>query len=190
MSEKEVVGMCQKLARKFNNKNEAEDLVQEGLIICYELLKEDPETHPAKLFREAKRRMHDYLNIDVLPVSVPAHNVAKRIARDADTEFSGEMSESSVVWLKSVMSAENMSYDEDFGQSQYDHVQDYEDREFEAHMMTVAITTLNQTEWTIIRMRYFDDKTQDDVANIFKTNQSWVSRHETNALEKLRKRLL
>lgn len=190
LNEKEVMGMCQKLARRFNNKNEYDDLVSEGTIVCLTLLKEDKNTHPAKMYREARRRMHDYLNVEALPVNVPAHNVTKRIARDADTEFSGEMSGAGMGWLKSVMNAENIAYDEDFSQSVSDHVQEYEDREYEAYMISVAITSLSPTEWCVIRLRYFDDMTQDDVAKHMNTNQKWVSRHETTAINKLRNRIL
>ncbi len=199
LNEKEVLGMCQKLARKYNNKNEYDDLVSEGTIVCLSLLQEDPKTHPAKLYREAKRRMHDYLNIETLPVFIPAHNVAKRIARDAETEFYGEMSEASAEWIKLIMTSEGVTYEEDFSQSAEDqasyqacalHAQVYEDREFEAHMLSVAVTTLNPTEWAVIKMRYFNDMTQDEVASAMETNQKWVSRHEISALEKLRTKLL
>ena len=187
---KELQSMCDRLAYKFNNPDHREDMVQEGLLVCYELLAQDPETHPAKLHREAKRRMHDYLNVDTLPVQVPAHNVTKRLARDIDDEFSGNMSDDSFAWLKSVLSSEHMSYDEDFGESPYNHTQSYEDRQYDAHVLSVAITTLTQEEWQVIFMRYFDDLTQQEVADVMATNKMWVSRAEKEALSKLRKWLV
>jgi RNA polymerase sigma factor (sigma-70 family) len=183
---KELQGMCEKLAYKFNNPDHREDMVQEGLLVCYELLALDPETHPAKLHREAKRRMHDYLNVDVHPVSIPAHSRTKRLARDIEDGDKGDMSDIGYAWLKSVLSAENMPYDEDFGESSYDHTQNYEVMEYNAHVLSVAVTTLDQDEWQVISMRYYDEVTQNDVADALGTNQRWVSRTEKRALEKLK----
>jgi RNA polymerase sigma factor (sigma-70 family) len=67
-----------------------------------------------------------------------------------------------------------------------DHSLAYEDQEYNLHIQTVAKKTLNATEWQIIKMRYFDDLTQDAVEELTKTNQKWVSRQETSALNKLR----
>jgi RNA polymerase sigma factor (sigma-70 family) len=182
--------MCEKLAYKFNNPDHREDMVQEGLLVCYELLAQDPETHPAKLHREAKRRMHDYLNVDTHPVSIPAHSRTKRLARDIEDNDKGDMSDIGHAWLKSVLSAENMSYDEDFGESGYNHTQTYEDREYNAYVLSVAVTTLDQDEWRVIRMRYYDEMSQADVADMLERSQPWVSVVEAKALEKLRKWLL
>lgn len=190
ITEQEVVTMCEKLSYKFNSPEHREDLTQEGVLVCYELLAEDPETHPAKLHREAKRRMHDYLNVGLHPVSIPAHSRTKRLARNLDDESSGNMSEEGFLWLKSVLSAENLSYDEDFGESSYDHTQNYEDMEYHAHVLSVAVTTLDQDEWQVIRLRYYDEMKQDDVAKTLNKNQVWVHRVEKSALEKLKTWLL
>jgi RNA polymerase sigma factor (sigma-70 family) len=185
ITEQEVVTMCEKLSYKFNSPEHRDDLTQEGILLCYELLAEDPETHPAKLHREAKRRMHDYLNVGLHPVSIPAHSRTKRLTRDIEDEDKGDMSDLGYAWLKSVLSAENLSYDEDFGESPYDHTQNYEDREYHAHVLSVAVTTLNQDEWQVIRMRYYDDMTLHSVAEVMGASHMWVSRTEKSALEKL-----
>lgn len=186
ISEKEVLTMCEKLSYKFNSPEHRDDLTQEGVLLCYQLLAEDPETHPAKLHREAKRRMHDYLNVGLHPVSIPAHSRTKRLTRDIEDEDKGAMSDLGYAWLKSVLSAENLSYDEDFGESPHDHTQDYEDMQYYAHVLNVAITTLTQDEWQVVHMRYYDEYTQSDVADLMGTNQRWVSRTEKRALEKLK----
>ena len=43
---------------------------------------------------------------------------------------------------------------------------------------------------TIIQMRYFQDMTQDEVADALETNKMWVSRHEKYALDRLKKQLV
>ena len=64
MNDKEIMGMCKKLAYRYNSEAHREDMMQEGILVCYEVLAEEPDAHPAKLYRAAKSRMHDYLNID------------------------------------------------------------------------------------------------------------------------------
>jgi RNA polymerase sigma factor (sigma-70 family) len=190
LNEDQIVVMCEKLANKFNSPDHREDMVQEGVLKCYELLAVDPETHPAKLYREAKRRMHDYLNVDTHPVTIPAHNITKRLARDVEDDYSGNLSEENFSWLKSILSSDNLPYDEDFGESDLDHAKDYEDREYHAHVLSVAITTLSQDEWQVVKMRYYDDMTQNDVADVLGQNQRWVSRVEIKALGKLKEWLV
>jgi RNA polymerase sigma factor (sigma-70 family) len=53
--------------------------------------------------------------------------------------------------------------------------------------MSVAKKILSPTEMQIIEMRYFQDLTQDEVADCLEANKMWVSRHEKDALVKLRK---
>lgn len=186
LTQKELINICEKLAYRFNNPEHREDMVQEGLLVCYELLAEDPNTHPAKLHREAKRRMHDYLNVGTLPVQIPAHNVTKRLTRDIEDDFSGDMTEEGHAWLRAVLSAENLPYDEDFGESDYDHAQAYEDMEFNTHVLSVAVTTLNQDEWQVIRMRYYDEMTLHEVGDVMGASHMWVHRTEKQALSKLK----
>ena len=85
--------MCRKLAHKYNRPNDFDDIVSEGAIVCLELRAEDPEVHPAKLYREANRAMHDYINLSLQPVSIPKHNVARRLSHDINDEETGNMSE-------------------------------------------------------------------------------------------------
>ena len=106
METNEVISMCQRLARKYNAPQHYQDLVQEGILVCYEILDKEDCTHPAKLYREANRRMHDFLNLDVLPVSVPAHNITRRLTRDAEDTEIGEMSDTGVNWLRTVLQSD------------------------------------------------------------------------------------
>ena len=82
ISNEDLINMCRKLAHKYNRPNDFDDLVSEGSIVCLELRAEDPEVHPAKLYREANRAMHDYINLGLQPVSIPKHNVARRLSHE------------------------------------------------------------------------------------------------------------
>jgi len=186
----EIVGMCEKLANRFNSPSHRDDMVQEGVLKCYEILDEDEEVHPAHLYREAKRRMHDYLNIDVLPVTVPAHNITRRLTRDIDDDEIGEMSEAGHKWLKVVLSSTSGQYNEEYGGSGKDHVERYETRDFAKHVIKTAREKLTTEELEVVKLRYFGDMTQEDVANDMGKNKMWVSRYENSAMQKLRKSVL
>ena len=188
-SEKEIVGMCERLAYKYNSESHREDLVQEGVLKCYEILDKEPDAHPAKLYREANRRMHSYLNLETQPVFIPDHSRARRLARDIEDDDTGNMSEDGYAWLKLVLASENIPYSEDFSLSSEDHATDYEEREYGAHLLAVAVTTLSPEEWKILKMRYWLDMTQDEVGVAMNENQKWVSRHEKSALSKLQVKL-
>jgi RNA polymerase sigma factor (sigma-70 family) len=186
----EIVGMCEKLANRFNSPSHRDDMVQEGVLKCYEILSDDEEVHPAHLYREAKRRMHDYLNIDVLPVTVPAHNITRRLTRDIDDDEIGEMSEAGHKWLKVVLSSTSGQYNEEYGGSGKDHVERYETRDFAKHVIKTAREKLTTEELEVVKLRYFGDMTQEDVANAMGKNKMWVSRYENSAMQKLRKSVL
>ena len=185
LNDKQVMKMCEKLAYKYNSQTHRDDMMQEGILVCYEILAGEPDAHPAKLYREAKRRMHDYLNLDTQPVTIPAHNISRRLARDLNDTNLGNMLKSSRDWLKLVLEAEDRPYDEDFSICDKDHALDFENKEYYNYVRYVASKTLSETELCIIKMRYYQDFTQDDVANALGVNQKWVSRHENTALKKL-----
>ena len=186
----EIVGMCEKLANRFNSPSHRDDMVQEGVLKCYEILADGEEVHPAHLYREAKRRMHDYLNIDVLPVTVPAHNITRRLTRDIDDDEIGEMSEAGHKWLKVVLSSASGQYNEEYGGSGKDHVERYETKDFAKHVIKTAREKLTTEELEVVKLRYFGDMTQEDVANAMGKNKMWVSRYENSAMQKLRKSVL
>jgi len=190
MNEKEIVKMCDRLAYKYNNKGHREDMKMEGILKCYEILGEEPNVHPAKLYREAKRRMHDYINLDIKPVSIPKHSRSRRLVYNPEDNNSGDMSEDGYGWLRAVLTTYDVSYDEDYGMSDKDHVVEYERKEQADHIRSVASETLSATELYIIQLRYYQDLTQYEVGIMLGTNKMWVSRHEKAALKKLGKELL
>lgn len=190
MIDSEVVTMCERLAYKYNSDRHRQDLEMEGVLVCYEILAKEPDAHPAKLYREAKRRMHDYLNLDTQPVSIPKHSRSRRLTRNINDDNSGDMSEEGYDWLKAVLSSYNVPYDEDYGVCDKDHAEKYERKEYGNYVRTVAEETLSATELCVVRLRYYEDMTQDEVGITLGVNQKWVSRHEITALTKLKKELL
>ena len=52
-----------------------------------------------------------------------------------------------------------------------------------------GLKTLSEEEYNLIQMRYFEDKTQKEVASFLGTNQVNVSRNEQKVLKKLKKNI-
>lgn len=186
----EILEMCERVANRFNSPSHRDDMVQEGVLKCYEILADNEEVHPAHLYREVKRRMHDYINIDVLPVAVPAHNITRRLTRDINDKTTGDMSETGHKWLKVILSSTSGQYSEEYGASSREHVARYEAKELASYVIKTAREKLTAEELDVLDMRFFGDMTQDEVSNVFGKSKMWVSRQETSALNKLRKLVL
>ena len=186
----EILEMCERVANRFNSPSHRDDMVQEGVLKCYEILAGDDKVHPAHLYREAKRRMHDYINIDVLPVAVPAHNITRRLTRDITDKSKGDMSETGHKWLKVILSSTSGQYNEEYGASSREHVSRYEAKELASYVIKTAREKLTTEELEVVKLRYFGDMTQEDVANAMGKNKMWVSRYENSAMQKLRKSVL
>ena len=134
--------------------------------------------------------MHDYINIDVLPVAVPAHNITRRLTRDINDKTTGDMSETGHKWLKVILSSTSGQYSEEYGASSREHVARYEAKELASYVIKTAREKLTAEELDVLDMRFFGDMTQDEVSNVFGKSKMWVSRQETSALNKLRKLVL
>ena len=189
MKPEEISKMCYRLAYKYNSPQHFEDIVSEGTLKCYELLSDNPETHPAKLYREANRSMHDYLNLGTLGVAVPTSWAARRVSNGADVGEVSSYSEGGLESLKVALGADFSVYEEGTLPSDDNHVQDYEDRDYYAHMLSVAITTLSEDEWKILKLRYYLGWTKDVVAKVLNVTQPALNKRETRILGKVRTEL-
>lgn len=187
MNDKEIVTMCEKLASKYKTPQHFDDLVSEGVLACYEVLARSKDPHPAQLWRMANRRVHDYLNFTIAPVSVPKSDTARKVARGSG-KLTGDYSEAGVRHLEQVLKGEVVEIDGYMAHAP-DHADDYEDKEFEAYVMTVAVTTLNLKELNILKGRYFDNKSCDDIGVEMGVSGTTISRWEGGMLEKLRQSL-
>jgi RNA polymerase sigma factor (sigma-70 family) len=192
LTDKEIYSLCRSLAGRYRNQNHYDDLVSEGMVCCYDL-KAKGVTGKDNYAGAARRAMSDYINIKVKAVNTPSTWASRRASKAASStsEVSSltGVADGTFVSLMAAMAnvTEGVADDTAFTP---DHALTYEDREYNLHVLDVAIKTLSQTEWQIIKMRYFEDLTQDVVAELTQTNQRWVSRHEVSALSKLRAALL
>lgn len=187
MGGEEIVSMCEKLAGRYKSPQHYDDLVSEGILACYEALAEDEDAHPAHLWRMASRRMYDYLNIDTAPLSVPKSDTARKVARGSG-EHTGHYSDSGIRNLEEALRGDVVGLD-DFMAFVPDHAEEYERKDFIGYVITVAIETLSYEEMFLVKRRYFDGMTQEELAIEDDTTKMTISRREAAALEKLRNNL-
>jgi RNA polymerase sigma-B factor len=70
-----------------------------------------------------------------------------------------------------------------------DHAVEYEKTDYEAYVISVAVTTLDLKELKILKDRYYDNKTQDEVGRELGVTATTISRWEEEMLRKLRNNL-
>ena len=56
-------------------------------------------------------------------------------------------------------------------------------------LLEEGLKTLTKEEYQLINLRYFEDKTQSEIAKFFGTNQVQISRNEKKILKKLKNNL-
>lgn len=179
--------MCEGLARRYKNPNHYDDLVGEGVLQCYEILAEDPKPHPAKLYREANRRMHDYLNLDVFPVAIPASDVSRRLSRNIDAGEFGDTnwSEDGINYLRNILSSEIIPFDT---ASLFNETveENYEETDFYNKLNTQIELQLDEDERLLLHMKFVESMTQVDMGDFFGISQPAIVLRETKIFSKLR----
>lgn len=186
---KHFIRMCEYLARRFKRPDHFEDLRQEGLLAIYEMLAEKPATEDIKLFVTARKRMHDYLNIDCLPFTVPKSDVVRRLVRDADANLKNVQhtwTDVAVEHLRSILKSEQVS-GEDVSKSEPSSEELYVNKEFWQRLDNLLDKELTSDEQTLLYMRYEEGMTDEEVAEFFglKTHSAIVKR-EAKLIAKVR----
>lgn len=185
ISNEDLINMCRKLAHKYNRPNDFDDIVSEGAIVCLELRAEDPEVHPAKLYREANRAMHDYINLSLQPVSIPKSWTARDVARGGSGESDNQSySETGIDWLRNIMSSDHVSYD-DFISSIPDHAEEYEKADYENYVVSVCEKVLSERELKLFKMRFWQDMTLDEVADVVGSTKQAIDQQIARSIEKV-----
>lgn len=190
MNTKTVVTMCERLARKMGRPQHYEDLVSEGVLKSLEVLDDTPDTHPANVYRAARKRMYDYVNFDCHGLSVPASDAARAVARGNDTSERDDYSERGLELLRATLDSEWGEYDEDFMESYLPTAEETLINKDTGETLTrMILEALTDDESQIIILRYFEEATQDEVADLYGLTQQAVSLREVRALRKLRLRV-
>ena len=183
MTDNDIVKMCKRLAGKFRSQIMYEDLVSEGVLACYET-KAKGKDNPAHLFRVAKKKMYDFYNIKNSSVSIPVSDSVRSLSRDK-SKVSDGMKATTKDSMETALNNDTVDF-EDWMSQVPDHSAVYEDVEYYRHLLSVAKKCLAPEEFEVIKMRYVDDMSQQDVAGKLGLSQSTVSFLETKYLQLIR----
>lgn len=182
----DITRMCRSIAYKYRNYNEYEDLVSEGVLAVLEYLEKDPMALTQRLYRVANGRMHDYLNIDSLPVTVPASDVARTIARDNDAEIDLSYSPETVEYLRSIFKADRVEGNYENGNVDISAEEAYLEKErlMEFNQMLRDLLTPDQN--LLLYMRYVEGMSQEECAGFFGLDRTGVAKREARVISKLK----
>lgn len=184
-----LMNTCRAVARKYNNRNEYEDMVSEGVLACLELLAKNPHTNPITLYREANRAVYDYVNFGCNPISIPASDMARRVARDKDVDISqvdNSYSDSTVDQLRVVLSMRAVPVVEDtlaFAPSSEDL---YQTKEQIDKIVKTMNEELTEDELLFAHMRFFEGMSLDECGDFFTWSRKTAHRRERAMLDKVR----
>lgn len=191
MTEQEILKLCEALARKYKKPQEYDDLVSEGLVACYEC-KAAGKGHKKDYVGAARRAMNDYINVKTKSMSIPdtwpARTVSHAMSTNEDLDKLEGVKGGTLKSLMDAMSNETVDIEE-LEISTPNHAIKYEKDDYEAYVMSVAVTTLNLKELYILRERYYEDKSQEALAVELRVDKSTISRREEAMLHKLRQSL-
>ena len=180
----EIVIMCKRLANKYHMYHMKNDLVSEGVLAIYERLAVNPDEYPAKLYNIARGAIYAYVNIKSRALAIPVNDTTMAVAL-------GKVYNEGEEWRKSTYSDDGIDaiYDALQGSSEYNYLDAQTEDCSEAYevkeTLDKAFELLSEKESEIIRLRYLQDTTQEEVANIYGVSQKTISKWETTALEKM-----
>lgn len=86
MTNQEILDMCRRLASKYRNRQEYDDLVSTGVVSCLEMRAEGVD-EPSKLYHEARKEMGDYINMRMSPVSYSKGRFGREAAKGDATHY-------------------------------------------------------------------------------------------------------
>ena len=78
MNNQDILDMCRRLASKYYNHQDYDDIVSEGVVLCLKMRAEGI-TDPPKLYYSARTAMFEYVNVGLSKLSYPKG----RFGRDA-----------------------------------------------------------------------------------------------------------
>lgn len=181
MNENDIIKMCQRLAKKYKDPQEYDDLVSEGVLKALELVAKG-KTDKNLLYSHVQGAMNEYYNIRKNLLYVPVHSWSKSMSQEDDIKSWTYLA------MHNALYSETVELDESCSATPSVEIE-YEQKEWIRYIKKKMIEVLDEEELKIIDMRYFSNMTQDDVANRLGKHQKWVSRKEIKALKKIRDNL-
>ncbi len=185
----EILSMCKTIASRYKRQDQYEDLVSEGVLVALELQEKEPNIAFSSIYMSVNKRMHDYLNIDLLPVHVPASDVARRLSRNPDTptEEMGDNTwkEESINYLKTIFKGGYVSLS-DLDQPFDEYTETYEDKDFREKLSKAIQNNLSKEEKDHIDMRFQEGLSLQELGDKLGVSKMAVGKREKKLMSKLR----
>ena len=185
----EILAMCKTIASRYKRQDQYEDLVSEGVLVALELQEKEPNIAFSSIYMSVNKRMHDYLNIDLLPVYVPASDVARRLSRNPDTptEEMGDNTwkEESIDYLKTIFKGGYVSLS-DLDQPFDEYTETYEDKDFREKLSKAIQNKLSKEEKDHIDMRFQEGLSLQELGDKLGISKMAVGKREKKLMSKLR----
>jgi len=185
MTDEEITKMCKSLARRYKNYNEYEDLFQEGILAIYEYLNKNPHALPARLYRVASTRMHDYINLDKLPVTIPASDVARTLARDPEAEVDSTWTPQAVDHLRLTLLGDTVSEDKaDLTAPSSEEI--YMKSEQNSLLAQRVQEIMTPDDQLLIYMRFAEGMSQAECGEFMRKSRWWIYDREKTLMSKIK----
>lgn len=86
MDNQEILDMCRRLASKYYNHQDYDDIVSEGVVLCLNMRAEGI-IEPHKMYYRARDEMSNYLNVRSSNLSYPKSRAGRKAVKDDNTEY-------------------------------------------------------------------------------------------------------
>lgn len=86
MNNQDILDMCRRLASKYYNHQDYDDIVSEGVVLCLKMRSEGI-TEPYKLYYRARDEMSNYLNVRSSNLSYPKSRAGREAVKEDNTEY-------------------------------------------------------------------------------------------------------
>ncbi len=86
MNNQEILDMCRRLASKYYNHQDYDDIVSEGVVLCLKMRSEGI-TEPYKLYYSARTAMFEYVNVGLSKFSYPKGRSGREAVQEDTTTY-------------------------------------------------------------------------------------------------------
>ena len=182
MTDKEIMLMCKRLSYKYPQVSMRDDLMSEGTLAIYERLDKHPEDYPASLYNIAREAMSDYVNLKTRPTSIPVNPTTRAVANGFSIPKDSTYSQAGIDAIRNSLQP-TVEFDDEYTAPIESGSKEYEDND----LIQKGLALLTKRERDVIESRYYDNKTQEELAVVYKVSRQAISLWEDKALYKMKK---
>ena len=175
MNNNQILTLCKSLARRYTGRDDYQDILSEGLLAAYESI-EKGNNNTRQITGACRRAMNDYVNHGSKLVKVPSNGANRDLSGDSEGRE-----------LSALLALRNDVVSEDAITTSVPSASvAYEKADYEAYVMSVAVTCLTAREMAILKELYFVGRHKTDLAEKYEVSSQTIADWEEKILDKLR----